>query len=91
MARPSPKIIDRTDDGIKYIEILDRPQVYWIEYQGAPIGIRHVYHNVDTGTRKRYPKTAFNNRAHAENLAAELNALHKTSEFTVGSLKPKAR
>jgi hypothetical protein len=86
MARPGPRVIDTFDDGVKYIEILDRPQVYWVEYQGAPISVRHVYHSA-VGTRIRYPKTAFNNRAHAENLAAELNCQFNSNDYTVASLK----
>ena len=86
MARPGPTVIDTFDDGLKLIEVLDRPQVYWVQYQGAPISVRHVYHSA-VGTRIRYPKTAFNNRAHAENLAQELNKIYGTTEYTVASLK----
>lgn len=85
MARPAPVIIDSYIRDDTVVEILDRPNVYWVEYEGAPISLRTKQHT-SLGETIRYPRTAFNNRAHCENLAAELNARFQTNKYTVASL-----
>jgi len=81
MARPSPRVIATYFDGVKEIELLDRPEVYCVLYQGKPISLRVNTYNLN-GSPKRYPRTAFTTLAPCANLARLLNKQFETTDFT---------
>jgi hypothetical protein len=80
MARPSPEQIDSQSFGGLDIEVLEATGVYYLTYQNRPVSLRHRYYTT-TGSKFKYPKTAFNNPAHCRNLAQRLNMQFNTTEF----------
>ena len=84
--RPSAERIMGRDLDDYYLDILES-QGYWIlTYQGRPVSIRRTQPTV-AGTRLRYPRTGWNNRAHAEHTAHKLNKIFNTDEFGSAEVK----
>ena len=83
MARPSPKVMDEFQKGNVLIEVLEKPNVYFVTYKGKPIGLRHSYFKAE-GITLKYPKTAFNELAHCQRLADKLNTQFSCADFGVG-------
>ena len=83
MARPNPPtVLKTTDDSGRVYEILASEKSYTLAYDGKPVAVRTTDYLVDT-TLIRYPRTGFNNRAHAVRLAEKLNSRFKTQLFSV--------
>jgi hypothetical protein len=83
MARPSARVIASYFDGVKAIEVLDRPNVYCVEYQGKPVSLRYASYSNNEDTPNRYPRTAFTTMAPCANLVKQLNEQFATTDFTV--------
>ena len=86
MARPSAERIDHQTFGMLEIEILEATGVYYLTYQNRPISLRHRYYT-ESGSKFKYPKTAFNNPAHCRNLAQRLNTQFNTTLFGMACLE----
>jgi hypothetical protein len=85
MARPSPEQIGKQSFGGLDIEVLEATGVYYLTYQNRPVSLRHRYYT-DSGSKFKYPKTAFNNPAHCRNLAQRLNTQFNTKLFGMACL-----
>ena len=83
MARTAPEIIFDYQRGEVVIEVLEKPNVYFVTYKGKPIGLRHTYYKTE-GIVLKYPKTAFNELAHCQRLADKLNTQFNCADFGVG-------
>lgn len=84
MSRPKPtRLLTKPwGDDIQTLEIADIPQQYAVVYQGQLFALvkKHLIHN------PKYLRTMFQTKKPAENLAAKLNRLFVTNEFTVVSI-----
>ena len=86
MGRPSATtILKQTDELGRVLEILEADKAYILTYDGKPTALRQTEHFHDL-LRIRYPRTGFNNRAHAVRLANRLNKLFNTDLFSVSEL-----
>lgn len=86
MARPKPAIILRDEQLYETIEILASPGIWFIAYQGRAIGItKRTW--TQRGEVIKYPRTGFNNYAHALKLVKRLNERFMTDQFTVLEVK----
>lgn len=86
MARPKPDIIFRDDSGIETLEVLASPGMWFVCYQDQPIGLVKKSWT-SRGETVKYPRTGFNNPAHAFKLAERLNERFMTDQFTVMEIK----
>jgi hypothetical protein len=82
MSRPSSPILLTYEDDASHIEILDVPGLWILLYDGQSIGIRQIYFG-SKGQLTKYPRTGFNNPAHAYRLAERLNRKFNTTLFTI--------
>ena len=85
MARPPPRIIRETILGNtwRHLTIAESPGFYVVVYQGRPFNfVTQVVSQVRDTTRK-YPKTGFALKGHADGLARKLNHWFDTTDFTV--------
>lgn len=88
MARPQPTHICSHTAGDIVVEVCEADAVYAVLYQGRPIKIRK--HNPAIKyLGMKYSKTAFPEPGHALRLAAKLNEVHNTTDFTVGVMETK--
>lgn len=84
MSRPKPTILLSHTNPTTYKseQVLEASAVYAVFYKGRPINIRTLNSLIDYPGPK-YKKSAFQNAAHAFNLAERLNKMFKTDEFEV--------
>lgn len=87
MTRPSaPVLLEQPVDNLSHarckIEILAGQGMWVLEYKNQPVAIRTEY-LTDNGYKYKYPRTGFNNQAHAERLALQLNRDFDTHEFSI--------
>jgi hypothetical protein len=81
MARPAPHILKSyTDPRWITTDILRAPTCYMVLYRGEAFNIRK---SNSTSAHPKYKRTSHTNRANADNLAARLNVMFRTDEFTV--------
>jgi hypothetical protein len=89
MARPPPKVLISAPKGRKsyqIIQVLNAEDIHVVMYGDRPTGIRQVSEIDD---RKKYKMTVFSgNIGHARVLARKLNALFRTNEFWVKTIRP---
>lgn len=86
MGRPSAAtLLKQVDELGRVLEILEADKAYILTYDGKPTALRQTEHFHDL-LRIRYPRTGFNNRAHAVRLANRLNKLFNTDLFSVSEL-----
>jgi len=86
MARPKPDILLRDLQAKETMEILASPGIWFVLYQGRPIAITRRSWTAQ-GELVKYPRTGFNNPAHAYKLAERLNQRFMTNQFTVLEVK----
>lgn len=80
--RPPPEIaLTHTSKHWFKTEVLVAPILYQVMYQEQGFNLRTTSANPDQG--QKYRRVSHMNRAHAQRLAAELNAMFRTDEFTV--------
>jgi hypothetical protein len=83
MARPSATILLSTNlDDFNNLEVLSADSLYTVVYKDKPINIKNKYWSA-RGEFNKYTKTTYPNKKSADNLAAKLNKLFFTDEFTV--------
>jgi hypothetical protein len=89
--RPKPQILLRKPDPkLKHIEVQVVPTsaYYIIQYDNKPINIIHENRSQHLWTNtRRYMKTGYPNRGHADRHAEKLNTLFNTDKFTVKEIK----
>ena len=90
MTRPSaPVLLEREFDSLGYakhkIEILGSEGFWILEYQNKPCALRTEYATGE-GYKFKYPRTGFNNLAHCQRLADQLNEEFETVDFSVRRL-----
>jgi hypothetical protein len=81
LGRPNKKILLTNTDyqGFK-TEILEVTGIWIVTYKGDPVGIRRTNAMEHC---KRYPRTGYNNGAHAYAMAARMNQEFNTEDFAV--------
>lgn len=84
MSRKKPKVLLESIDNNSgnATQILYSESLYVVLYKGKPFNLKLVNKMFDYPGPK-YKKTSFTNYAHARNLAARLNALYGSEDFTV--------
>jgi hypothetical protein len=87
MSRPKPKILlDHTDKTTYKVEQVLQAEAIWaVFYQGKPFNLKSS-NMVSPTPGPKYKKVSFSNPGHAHNLAKKLNAMYKTTEFSVYKL-----
>lgn len=86
MARPKPQVIFKDEQALETMEILASPGIWYVCYDNQPIGIaKRAW--TRRGEVIKYPRTGFNNPAHAYKLAEKLNERFYTELFTVKEVK----
>jgi hypothetical protein len=80
MARPPTTVIESARTGDFEWTIAATPANWEVVRFNQPIYIIKQHWLQD---RKTYPRSVFSNAAHAQNLADKLNALFKTSAYTI--------
>lgn len=86
MARPQQPILLSTDDDDTRIDIITAESLWMVVYQDMPINIR-ITKLWQLTPGKKYKKTCFPTKKVADNMAAELNTLFMTEDFTVKEIK----
>lgn len=84
MSRPAgPRLLSKQlEDGVHTLEIIGTEKQWALTYQGQLCGVIKL-HMVST---PKYPRTIFQTRAPAENLAKKLNKIFDTTLFGVAEL-----
>ncbi|HET8688664.1 MAG TPA: hypothetical protein VFM18_18775 [Methanosarcina sp.] len=88
MSRPKPTVLLENVNNTTYKsdQILEADGIYAVFYDNKPINLKS--HNILVSyPGPKYKKVSFSNKGHAINLAKKLNALFKTTKFTVVLLK----
>ena len=89
--RPKPRILLRTlDPRLKHIEVQIVPSeaYYVIMYDNKPMNIIHENRSQHLWTNtRRYMKTGYPHRGHADRHCAKLNTLFDTDKFTVKEIR----
>ncbi len=88
MSRPKPTVLLESVNNTTYKseQILEADGIYAVFYDDKPINLKS--HNILVRyPGPKYKKVSFSNPGHAINLAKKLNALFKTTKFTVVLLK----
>jgi hypothetical protein len=84
IGRPNKQIVlQSVDENGSTIDVLRVSGIWIVAYQNQPVGLRRTYR---FDINKRYPRTGYNNPAHAYAMANKLNHLFDTDEFTVISV-----
>jgi len=87
MARPKPTVLVESIDSATYKseQVLQSEGIYAVYYKRQPINLRTV-NTLISYPGPKYKKCSFSAPGHALNLAKKLNALFKTTDFTVHAL-----
>jgi hypothetical protein len=83
MSRHAPSTIEKTRQGDFEWTVAETPANWAVVRYDQPIYIIKQHWLQD---KKTYPRTAFSNQAHAENLAEKLNKMFNTTAYTVRKL-----
>jgi len=83
MSRPKAIIYQQSPHGNYIEQIVGCEGVFVVLYDFKPFQLRHYMPTTDF---KKYGRSVFVNRAHADRLAKRLNKQHKTEAFTVEQL-----
>ena len=79
VSRPKPQVkIQRLHNDLNY-SVLVSPGYWVLTYQGVPSAVK----TVSWDNRSKYPRTGFNNQAHAYLMAERLNEIFETEDFAV--------
>ena len=86
MARPGPEIYLECQDSSSTERIVSGEGFWLVVWRELPI---NIIHESWPGLRpnRKYIRTGFANRAHADNLARRLNKRYMTDEFTVKAIE----
>jgi hypothetical protein len=82
MARPSAEVLLSIEHETGQDDILLAQGIWQVVYKGQPIAIRNVRYN-RLACKFKYPRTTFNNEAHAHRLAEQLNKQTNSKDFDV--------
>ena len=87
MSRPKPTVIleNTNKKTFKVEQVLDAEAIWAVFYQDKPINLKTssmIAHHVGP----KYKKVSFSNAGHAHNLAAKMNKLFNTQDFSVYKL-----
>jgi len=89
--RPKPKILLATPDPTNRdieIQIVPVGSYYIVLYDGAPVNIIHLNRSQSLwNNTRRYIKTGYPYRGHADRHAAKLNRIFNTDKFTIKEIK----
>jgi hypothetical protein len=81
VGRPNKEILLSHTDALGYVtDVLRVRRIWFVTYQGRPVGVRKTY-RLDHS--KKYPRTGYNNPAHAYIMMERLNELFNTRDFNV--------
>jgi hypothetical protein len=82
MARPSAEVLLSIEHEMGQDDILLAQGIWQVVYRGQPIAIRNQRYT-RLACKHKYPRTTFNNEAHAHRLAAQLNEQTNSKDFDV--------
>ena len=87
MSRPKPTVLLEYIDKKTYRaeQVLDADAIWAVFYNNKPFNLKSL-NSITNYPGPKYKKVSFSNPGHAHNLAAKLNDMFNTDEFTVYKL-----
>lgn len=81
MARPAPRVLLSSDDGLGITkEVIQGSGIWTLSYKGEPVQLREVWFD-ENGQRYHYPRCTYNNPGHCHRLAEKMNELYGNDDF----------